>query len=475
MTGAKLVIEIRSNRVLAAWGGRRAGWIDESIPDDLGQEERGTWVKDKLAEAGAPAGRVSLVVPRREAVLLQLELGAPEDASESDLHSIARLSLGSHSTLDPHACVLDVVKSIDGQHAVCAAPAAIVDEIRRDLKAAGRSVAGVTNRSSGLSVVSSTKQPHLVLVVGLREVELAVINDGVPVLARHLNRNGDVESDIAKIVSEVHRAVTSATMVGGISEIKSGYVHAEPGLRKELMRLLGDEIGVVLHEVPAVIGSAPQEILPLMLLAETDSTPVMQLRRVRPPTGLQLPQIRIAAGLAALALIVVVGGWIVLAQQRASVQSKIGKLQTELGQLQGKERAHLREEARLTHLEAFIQNEPVWSDHLVAINELIPERGIVVDRLVGSESHSVSFIAQRDSRGRRYAGGSWSESTSLVFDLNASVGDRSEITRFRQKLIDDPRFEVESQGPELPDRFLFELTSTMQPSGDTSSEEDSDG
>ncbi|RNC81522.1 MAG: hypothetical protein ED559_06940 [Phycisphaera sp.] len=289
-----------------------------------------------------------------------------------------------------------------------------------------------------------------------------------------MNRNGDVDSDIAKIVSEVHRAVTSATMVGGLREINAGYVHAEPGLRRDLMQHLGDEFSGVLHEVPSVIGSAPQEILPLMLLAESNSLPVMQLRRVRPPAGFQLPQIRIAAGLAALAFIIIVGGWIVLGQQRASVRSRIGKLRTELGQLQVKERAHLREEARLTHLEALIQNEPVWSGHLGAINELIPEKGIVVDRLVGSESHAVSFVAQRDSRGRRYAGGNWSESTSLVFDLNASVGDRGEITRFRQKLIDDPRFDVESQGPELPDRFLFELTSTMQLSNYRSSEGSSD-
>ncbi|NEQ53504.1 MAG: hypothetical protein F6K11_25770 [Leptolyngbya sp. SIO3F4] len=200
----------------------------------------------------------------------------------------------------------------------------------------------------------------------------------------------------------------------------------------------------------------------------------MQLRRVRPPTGFQLPQIRIAAGLTGLAFIIIVGGWIVLAQQRASIRSKISKLRTELGQLQAKERAHLREEARLTHLDSFIQQDAVWSDHLGAINELIPERGIVVDRLVGSETLSVSFVAQRDSRGRRYAGGNWSESTSLVFDMNASVSDRTEITSFRQKLIDDPRFEVDSQGPELPDRFLFELTSTMQSTKDRSSEGNSD-
>ncbi len=474
MTGSKLVIEIRSNRVMAAWGGRRAGWIDEPIPEDLDKDSLGAWLKERLAEAGAPSGKVLLAVPRREAVLLQLELGAPAEASESDLHSIARLSLGSHSTLDPHACVLDVVKSVDGRHAVCAAPAEIVEDIKRILKAAGRSVVGVTNRSSGLANVSRSEDPHLVLVVGAREIELAVINDGVPVLARHLNRNGEVESDIAKIVSEVHRAVTSAKLVGGLQELSAGYIHAECSLRKELVQQLGTEFSGALHEIPSVIGSAPQEILPLMLLAESDSPPVMQLRRVRPPTGFQFPQIRIAAGLTALAFIIIVGGWIVLAQQRASIRSKISKLRTELGQLQAKERAHLREEARLAHLDSYIQQDAVWSDHLGAINELIPERGIVVDRLVGSETLSVSFVAQRDSRGRRYAGGNWSESRSLVFDMNASVSDRTEITSFRQKLIDDPRFEVDSQGPELPDRFLFELTSTMQSTKDRSSEGNSD-
>ncbi|GAB5495290.1 MAG: hypothetical protein Phyf2KO_03700 [Phycisphaerales bacterium] len=470
MTGAKLAIEIRSNRVMAAWSGRRPGWIDESIPDELDQSARSDWLREKLVEAGAPTGKVLLVVPRREVVLLQLELGAPDGASESDLHSIARLSLGSHSTLDPHSCILDVVRSDDGRHAVCAAPAAIVDETKRHLKAAGRSIGGVTNRSSGLAAVVPTDTAGLVLVVGKREVEIAVINEGVPVLARHQNRNGDSQTDISKIVSEVHRAVTSVTMVGGIREIRAGYVHAEPGIRKELMSQLHQDLGDVLHEIPAVIGSAPQEVLPLMLLAESDSPPVMQLRSVRPPAGLQLPQIRIAAGLVVFVLIIVVGGWLVLAQQRDSVRNKIGKLRTELGQLQSREREHLREEARLTNIEAFVQQKPVWSDHLVAIQELVPEKGIVVDRLVGSGDYSVSFVAKRDAQGRRYAGGKWSESTSLVVDMNASVDDRNEITRFRQILIDDPRFEVESQGPELPDRFTFRLTSILQKDDESKSE-----
>ena len=35
------VVELRRNRLVAAWGGKRPGWIDEAIPEELDEQARG--------------------------------------------------------------------------------------------------------------------------------------------------------------------------------------------------------------------------------------------------------------------------------------------------------------------------------------------------------------------------------------------------------------------------------------------------
>lgn len=471
---AKIIIEIRKDRLLAAWGGRKGGWIDQAIPEDLSGESRRERIASLLKDGGAPTGKSVLVVPRREVVLLRLSLGAPDGASESDLHSIARLNLGEHSTLDPQQCELDVLPSGGDRHVVCAAPAGVIEEARKEAKSIGCPAHIVSTRSAGLAQAVPAEGSHLVVVAGTREVEIAIIHEGVPVLARQLNRNGNATSDIDKIVAEVHRCASSASVVAGLRQIRSGYLHAHADIREELATKLTRQEGYNFRPVPGEHDPKLLEALPLMLLASSKEAPVISLRRVRPPTGLALPKVRIAAGLAALVLIVVIGGWIVLSGERSKLRGQVNSLRSELMQLQSKERAHLREEARLIHLKSFMDEDPTWTSHLAAINDLLPEDGLIVNRIAGAAERGVGFSASRDSSGRRYAGGRWSLNEQVSFDLQASVSEREMVPTFRQRLIDDPRFEVESKGPELPDRLAFKLTSTMDAASESDKSEEGD-
>ena len=458
------VVELRRNRLVAAWGGKRPGWIDEAIPEDLGDEARGEWLKAAFKDSGMPSGKVLLVLPRREAVLLQIEIEAPEGASTADLHGMARVRLGTQSTIDAHKSVMDVVRTAGTSYTVCAVPGDVADRTREELKSSGRAIAGMTTRSAGLGVMADDACVHMVIIAGEAEVVLAVVRAGVPILTRQLNRNGDMENDAAKIVSEAHRADTSVRMLSGIEPIEKIVLHSDGPIGAELSKLIAEQLTIPIVKYEPSVRGMPAELWPLMAIAQSGGDPVLLLRRVMPARGLEVPAIRIGLGLGALAAIVLIGAVVFLSGQKATLRKRVSSLRNELVQLQSKNRAHLREEARLIHLQNWIGQEPNWTDEIASITEILPERGVVVDRLVGTESREVSFSAARSGQGRRYEGGNWKNAELTEIDLHASVDDRHLVQDLRQRLIDDPRFDVESKGPELPDRLVFRVTVTPEQS-----------
>ena len=465
------VVELRKNRLVAAWGGKHPGWIDEAIPEDLDEQARGEWLKAAFKDSGMPAGKVLLVLPRREAVLLQLEIDVPEDASVADLHGMARVRLGAQSTIDAQRCVMDVVRTAGNGYTVCAVPGDVADRTREELKAAGRTIAGMTTRSAGLGVLAGAQGVRLVIIAGEREVELAVVREGVPVMTRQLNRNGDMASDAAKIVSEAHRAETSMRMLSGLEPLERVVLHADGPIGAELSELISKELTVPLTKYEPTVQGMPAELWPLMAIAQAGEDPVLMLRRVMPARGLAVPAVRIGLGVSALAAIVLIGAVIFLSGQKSALRKRVTTLRNELVQLQSKNRVHQREEARLIHLQSWIGQEPKWTGEIASLAEILPERGVILDRLVGTEAKEVSFSAQRTGQGRRYEGGRWSNASLTEFDLHASVGDRHLIQDLRQRLIDDPRFDVESKGPELPDRLVFRVTVVPERDEEATSEE----
>lgn len=461
-----VVIELRRNRLLAAWSGKRPGWIDEAIPEELGDAARAEWLRAAFRDSGMPSGRALLVLPRRDAVLLQIEIDAPEGVSEADLHGMARLRLGTQTTIEAQRCVMDVVPSAEPKrYTVCAVPGDMADRTREELRNSGRSIAGMTTRSAGLGVMSGGEGVQMVVVAGEREIELAAIAQGVPVLTRQLNRNGDVAGDAAKTVSEVHRSETSAKMMSGLGEFSRVLLHADGVIGPELTAQMRKEIAIPLSAFEPGVRGLPAELWPLMALAQSGRPPVLRLRRVQPAQGLRVPAVRIALGLSSLAAIVLIGILLVLSSQKAELRKRVSTLRGELVQLQAKTRQLQRDEARFEHLKRWMEKDHSWTAEIAALTEVLPERGVVIDKLSGASAHTVTFEAARSSEGRRYTGGSWSNTAQTAFDLQASVTDRQLVQELRQRLIDDNRFEVESKGPELPDRLDFRVTVAPQKSG----------
>lgn len=454
------VVELRRNRLLAAWGGKRPGWIDEAIPEELDDQSRSAWLRAAFRDSGMPKGRVLLVLPRREGVLLRLDIEAPDGATLADLHGMARVRLGAQSTIDAQSCVMDVVPTTGTGYTVSAVPGDVADRTRDEMRQAGRAIAAMTTRSAGLGIMAQEMSVALVIVAGERDIELAVVRHGVPVLVRQLNRNGDVSGDAAKIVSEAHRAETSARMLAGLEPLERIVLQADGVIAPQVKDLIQKELSVPLAGYDASVPGMPAELWPLMAMALSKRPPVFWLRRVRPPRGLQVPAVRIAAGLSALAAILLIGSALVLSRQKAGLEKRVSALRNELVQLQASNREHLREEARLIHLQSWLARDTQWTTEIASLTGIIPERGVVIDRLIGSESREVSFAPDRSGQTRKYEGGRWSRSAVIEFDLHASVKDRGLVREFRQRLIDDPRFDVESKGPELPDRLVFRVTST---------------
>ncbi|HED52629.1 MAG TPA: hypothetical protein ENJ00_00300 [Phycisphaerales bacterium] len=460
------VIELRRDRVLMAWGGRRSGWLDEAIPpghEDV--EARGQWLGSLIAERGVSLKRAMVVLPPRETMLLRLELKVPAQVDEVDLHEITRLRLGSELTIDSATCLLDVVPIAGNEYAVSAVPGETVDRLRRVLKAAGIRVSGLTTRAACLAEIAKDRGADLVVAAGEREIELLMLVDGVPVLARQLDRNGDLVAAVDRVVSEIHRMATGTKLLSGRGELASAVVIGDSEIVNALEQRIGEELSVdVLEKLPTPTGGSIR-VQPVQALVDSDREPVFRLRHLESATGLRSRGVRIGVGLGLLALIVVMMGGVLAGRVRGSLERQVSSLSHELTKLQRENRRLMRDQARLEHVSRWAGDEPRWSEHLMHLRGDVPARGVVFDRISGNLKRAISFEPKRTGSGRRYIGGAWTDAQQLTIDIHGRVVERGLVPKFREAVLSDPVYDIESVGADMPDRFVFRITTEQ--SGDS--------
>lgn len=115
---------------------------------------------------------------------------------------------------------------------------------------------------------------------------------------------------------------------------------------------------------------------------------------------------------------------------------------------------HVRQKARLEHLERWSGLGVDWLAHLEWIGDQAPADGsALVDQIDGSLEASVAFA----SRERQYTTGKWSQQQESRFRVRGQSQQRTAADELRGRLVADRVYRVDTTGPDVPNRFDFTL------------------
>lgn len=495
----------------AGVGGARVvvgAWLSADKPAGVDSSDAaalGRWVGEELNKAGllrtAKAGGLVFAVPRGEVVLKRISF--PPGPSRADLPGMVRLQMVRQLTVSPENAAIDFVplrgrggievpeagtsmaraaRAPEGSTAVLAG-ALQGDRLawrQAVARAAGGTLRRVALRSAGAAALLAEAAQRrggstLGIALGSGSTEFVVVEDGQLVFARATDlfrpdKAEDVDAFAQKVAVEAKRTWMSYRVAPETSEIEAVVVLGAD----EAARLVAERCREALElpseatdyppfvEAPAGMSPADRTVMaPLVgLLAE----PVIGRATMDFANPRQAPDLaamrRQRALLAALLAIVVGGGAVTWGRlDLHKRESRLTDLRDKYAARSGEYGDYLRTRVRVEHLEKWMGARVDWLGHLdELVNRLPDPRSGVLDRLVGSGTITVGFKLPAPKR--RLADGEWFEEVRAQFDMAGTVKHRDVADALRQALVKDSEYDVESKGPDTPDRFDLMLTTT---------------
>jgi hypothetical protein len=152
------------------------------------------------------------------------------------------------------------------------------------------------------------------------------------------------------------------------------------------------------------------------------------------------------------------GGWLLGQRNLASLRSSIADAQQRRDALAATYNSMLLSDARAKHLERWLQPASFgWLQHLRWLSDEMPHPSrATLDEFRGVLAAPVAFM----SKDGEYRSGVWSVSPRATITLSGSSRDREIANDLRSRLVSSQVYGVESQGADVSDRFVFELTTS---------------
>jgi hypothetical protein len=312
--------------------------------------------------------------------------------------------------------------------------------------------------------------PTALVAIGYAGIEIALIDDGHLAFSRVLevSRPGKREAMgeyLDRIEAEMSRAWVTHVGSGGITPeqvtvLSRGELAESVG--KTLARVMGCS-GRTHTRVVDGIGKNTSDadagaLAPVagVLLEEASGTRSLDLGGLRKPVD-KHAKTRQLVLLGILGLIVVGGGSAVLGMLRLkSIEDEIARLQGVQAKTYEEYGRYLMVHARQNHINQWRASSPDWIEHLQAINQVFPDPvAAQMDAISATLDSKVIFIP--DSRDAKYPAGKWSAPVRATIALDGRVKARESAEDFRGKLVAGNVYQVESRGPDTPDRFSYQL------------------
>lgn len=484
--GESVILELEGDRMLAVEARVRGDRVAVSkvIHATRGSdgssdaEAVGAWVRGMLQEHGVRTTRAIIAVSRGELMVKRIDLPSGElDATER--HEAIHLQMERQASLSGGEQIIDYIPEDEGSGGGVLAAAMAAERVawRRSMaKAAGLRLAGIRPRSAGIRAVLGPtlagRGPALVVAPGVGSVELLVISGGKPVFARSIDATmpGSLDRDTLEAFAERIGVESSRTWMSfrvsptGEDVERVVVVASEPlgsALSESVSTRLDLPAEVVsagsLLEVEDGLDSRSLTATPALaglLLCESRGVPVLDFANPRgaPDTRATLRQ-AVLAGV--LGVIVIGGAGYLLAQQSlASQRSSLEALREANKQAQDRYVAAMLEGARLGHLRSWTDQRIDWMGHLASI----------VDRMPTPEEAALADLSLELSQRVRFKAnatlndpGAWAGESGGVIKVGGVVRDRRRVQEFRERLLSEGGYVVTSQGPEIDDRFAFQI------------------
>lgn len=493
MTKPTLIFDLEGNHLLAVEaivekGRARVERAVTAVRVAAGEERDdpgsiGRWIRGVLDEHGFRAKRAIVSVSRGEALIKRLEIPVGS-LSETERHEVIRLQMARQASLTSAESVIDYV-SMDGEGeaggaltvTAAAMPSERVEWRREIARSAGLRLTGIRLRSAGVRAVLASAGEHLrpVLVIapGCGSFELLVIESGRLVFSRSIDAPMPTGTD-----RESHDVYADRVAVEA-SRTWMSYRVSPEGKEVERLVVLGAEpLGGAISDAVSERLELPAEILTPGDLFDTDEgversvlTPVVPLAglllcgtlgipvldfanpRAAPDTRAVLRQ----AALGGVLLLILFGGagFLLanrdLGRQRAALET----LKQENSKAIDRYVAAQLEGARLGHIRAWTDSSVDWLAHLDAIVGMMPDPTQAALSELGVTVHQRARFRPGAQLNDMSA---WEAEAAVVVRLSGGVRDRTRAQAFRQSLLDAGVYRVESQGPELEDRFSLQIS-----------------
>ncbi len=450
-------------------------------------EEVGPWVRQTLRDAGISTTRAIFAAPRGDVVLKVLELPSVGIQGEAEICEAVRLQMSRQLTMPIEDSIIDSVTLEAGEDArvtnvlVGAIHRERVSWYREVARHAGLKLASVRLRSGGIArLTSGLEGPVLVIAGGMGTTDYVVANRGRVLFARSVELKHAIPEVAIPLLREEGIEPEPDLAQRTAVEAKRTWMSYRVSQRAEDVRAilvmgcgsLAEEVCTRCHallDLPARCLEMPESVrvrpsldaqtlgtfLPLIGLgAPASASPggLDFLNPRRPPDlGARRRQLVLAG---VFGLIVVGGAGYLYRQDRLDSLNavKLGR-QTQLDDLAGEYRAYLIERARAENVRRWDAMDVDWIGHLSWLSERLPDpRVSLADRVNMVMAGEVKY------EGRSFPGGEWSSQSRVAIDVSGKVNDRSIALTLRERLLEAGLFTVVNRGPDVADRYDYELT-----------------
>ncbi len=472
---AAIEVKLRGNGVLVerAICAVRPASVQSDEPAGMG-----AWVKQVLAEAGVSTKRAILAAARGEVVLKVLEFPGTGLVDEAERCEVVRLQMARQLTMPMSESVIDWIPMDRGEDgAVRSVMAGAIHTDRLDWydsisTAAGLKPVGMQLSSGGIAALTADLEgPVLVVVPSMAGIEFVVAWEGRVMFARAIELpegfTAATEPEVAeRIPVEAKRTWMSYRVSQRAEDIEVVAVIGSDGnaeaIRSACARLLEiesrcvglpDRVSVnanLQHEQQALVSS----LIGLAVRASTDADRMDFLNPHEPPDA--AANRRIVALAAIFVLIVLLGGgFLVRGEKLRSLEKVRSGLKENEGKLAQDYLAYLGDLARAEHLTRWDELDADYLGHIGWLSERLPDPTIsLADRIALAVAGQVRYD------GRTFPGANWQSPARLAVSVSGKVGDRAIALDLRDRLLRDGPYVVANRGPDVADRYDFELTTS---------------
>jgi hypothetical protein len=497
-------------------------WASLTVPTEVSIENPGafgTWLGMQLSAAKFPRSRVIFTVSRSEVVLKPLTLPAGSTPlTQVDIANIVRLQMNKQLATHGAGAAIDYVSwGARGDGAPLgvlagALPAAGLTLLRSIASAAGCKLTSIMLRCDGAAALLAEVSQRrggcvLGVMLGGGSTEVLVVDDGQLVFARSLDSPSHTTgstSDITQptggeIAGSGPLEVTAERLAVEVKRTWAGYLSSRgdtarpaqglPSLAlpelvaviapADAAKAVGERCSVMLGDVswdlvvPPAFVDIPEsmsdaeraQILPLLGAAAQAAfrRPHLNFARERKlPDPREKMRTLLLAGV--LGVIVLGGIGYVLADQALSrYRTQLSESQARLEELTQDLRAYQVRHAKVSHASTWLGARVDWLGHVQRITDQLPAATEgVADELIG---RSVSTTVYKSGKQKsEYLQGTWEQPAQILFDISGRVRSRQVASELRDDILKGSLYNVESQGPDTPDRYSFSLvTATASP------------